>query len=129
MTDRDTLLIGIASRETVKQRTIDIARGAYKPSPNEPKVWFSSLESLARVLSERNMLLLDMIRSAKPRSLAELAKVSGRAKSNLSRTLHSMERFGLIELKQEERRTVPVVKYDNVHLVFSLTAPNEIEAA
>lgn len=129
MTDRNILRIGIASREAVKRRTIDIARGAYQPAPDEPRVWFSSLESLAKVLSERNMLLLEMIRRAKPRSLTELAKVSGRAKSNLSRTLHSMERFGLVELRHEDQRRVPIVKYDQVQFALSLTDPEDKEAA
>ena len=96
MSDMRVLRIGIASREYVKQRTMDVVRG--KPfGANEPRHWVSSLESLAKVLTDRNMLLLEMIRNTQPQSMAELAKLSGRAKSNLSRTLHTMESLGLIE--------------------------------
>ena len=109
-----TLRIGIASREAIKKRTIAIARGELRPAKGEPRVWFSSFESLAKVLSERNMLLLEIIRRAQPRSLTELARLSGRAVPNLSRTLHSMERFGLIELREEDHRKFPVVRYDRV---------------
>ena len=56
-----TLHIGIAPASYVKKRMIEIARGG-KPRPNEPRVWVSSLDSLARVLTEKNMLLLEMIR-------------------------------------------------------------------
>jgi len=91
-----TLRIGIASVADMKARTLAVARGEVTLGPDEPKLWFTSIESLARVLSDRNRLLLDLIIEQQPNSLAELEALSGRAKSNLSRTLKSMERFGLV---------------------------------
>lgn len=81
-----TLKVGIASYEDMKARTMAIARGERKPRRGEPKVWFTSLDSFARVLSDHNRALLELIAEEEPQSLAELAKLSGRAKSNLSRT-------------------------------------------
>ena len=49
-----TLRIGIASMADMKARTMAVARGELKPGPDEPKLWFTSIESLARVLSERD---------------------------------------------------------------------------
>lgn len=49
-----TLKIGIASAAEYKARTMAIARGELKPSPKSPKVWFTSIESMAKVLSDRN---------------------------------------------------------------------------
>ena len=46
-----TLRVGIASYEQYKERTMAIVRGEYKVAPDEPKVWFSSIESFAKVLS------------------------------------------------------------------------------
>ena len=82
------LRIGIAPYEEMKARTMAIARGELKPGPDEPKLWFTSIESLARVLSDKNRVLLDLIIAQQPKSLAELEALSGRAKSNLSRTLN-----------------------------------------
>ena len=48
-----TLRVGIASYEQMKARTLAIARGKYKPAAGEPKVWFTSAESFARVLSDQ----------------------------------------------------------------------------
>ena len=90
------LHIGIAPYEDMKARTLAIARGELRPRPDDPKLWFTSIESLARVLSDKNRALLDLIFERQPKSLAELEGLSGRAKSNLSRTLKSMERFGLV---------------------------------
>lgn len=112
-----TLKVGIASYEDMKARTMAIAQGKLKPSKNDPKVWFTSLESLAKVLSARNQALLELIASEKPSSLAELEEKSGRAKSNLSRTLRTMEKYGLVELTQGKNRTlVPRVPYGRITL-------------
>ena len=117
-----TLKIGIAGYDRMKARTIAIARGDRKPARDEPKVWFTSVESFAKVLSHRNRELLTLIAREEPGSLTELAKLSGRNKSNLSRTLKTMSRYGLVELKAGKRGTVvPRVPYDQVRLDVSLT--------
>lgn len=107
-----TLRIGIASFEVFKARTLSIAKGEYKPSKTDPKIWFSSIESLAQILSTKNQLLLEIIATQNPESITELARLSGREKSNLSRTLKTMENFGLVELKQGEgREKIPYAPY------------------
>jgi predicted transcriptional regulator len=47
---------------------------------------------------------------------------------NLSRTLHGMERFGLVEIREEDRRKFPVVRYDRVAFDMALRG-EETEAA
>lgn len=124
-----TLHIGIAPASHVKKRMIAIARGG-KPLPGEPKVWVSSLDSLARVLTERNMLLLEIIRNSQPQSLAELAKLADRKLPNLSRTLHTMERLGLVELlPRPNGRKAPSVLYTKVQFVVDFASPKSAEAA
>lgn len=93
------LKVGIMPYREMKARTLAIARGQYKPRPDEPKVWFASLKSLASMLSEDNQALLQAIREHNPESIAELEEITGRAASNLTRTLHTLERCGLVELK------------------------------
>ena len=119
-----TLKIGIASYELMKERTMAIARGEHRPARGEPSVWFTSIGSFAKVLSGRNRELLALIAREKPDSLTELAELSGRNKSNLSRTLKTMSRYGLVELREGERGTlVPRAPYDQVRLDVSLTQP------
>jgi predicted transcriptional regulator len=118
-----TLRVGIASLEQFKEYTMSIARGEHKRTPDEPKVWFSSIESFAKILSEPNRELLQVIAETKPRSLAELAKRTGRAKSNLSRTLKTMERHGLVRFEKGKGRTrVPRTPFTDVVLDLSLRA-------
>jgi predicted transcriptional regulator len=118
-----TLKVGIASLDEFKEYTMAIVRGEYKRKADDPKVWFSSIESFAKVLSERNRELLRVIAETKPQSLNELAKKTGRAKSNLSRTLKTMERYGLVHFEKGKGRTrVPRTPYTDVVLDLSLRA-------
>jgi predicted transcriptional regulator len=119
-----TLRVGIASYEEMKARTLAIARGKYKAAAGEPKVWFTSAESFARVLSDRNRALLGIVAESDPESLAHLAELTGRKKSNLSRTLKTMERYGFVQLTHGARGSIiPRVPYQRISLILPLSKP------
>ena len=99
-----------------------VARGKLPMARNEPKVWFTSTESFAKVLSAGNRDLLRVIVEQEPGSLNELARITGKAKSNLSRTLKTMAGYGLVRLKRGERgRITPKVTHDRVELDLQLS--------
>ena len=98
------IIIGIMPQEKIRQRMLAIARGEYKPRRGEPKVWFTSMKSLAEVLSDKNRALLNVIADSKPDSLQDLAKLTGRQASNLSRTLKTLESYGFVELKKDNKK-------------------------
>ena len=117
-----TLRVGIASYEEMKARTLAIARGTHSPASDEPKVWFTSAESFARVLSDRNRVVLQMIADHAPESLARLAELTGRRKSNLSRTLKTMERYGFVKLERGARGSlIAKVPYERISLVLPVS--------
>src|ERR1700716_500572 len=94
----EKIKVGIASHDQLRERALQIARGERRRRPGEPKIWFTSLESLAKVLSEPNRKLLRIIDDQRPSSLAELEALTGRKASNLSRTLKTMSQYGLVRL-------------------------------
>jgi predicted transcriptional regulator len=104
------MIIGIASQQDIRARALAIARGDHRPRTGEPKIWFTSMRSLAEVLSDDNRALLRVIREQKPESLSRLAELTGRAPSNLSRTLKTMEHYGLVEMRRDVRTVRPVAK-------------------
>ena len=104
------VVIGIMPQDKIRARMLAIARGDYKIRRGEPKVWFTSMKSLAEVLSDRNRALLNVIADTKPDSLQDLAKATGRQPSNLSRTLKTLEGYGFVELKKENKKIRPVAK-------------------
>ena len=116
-----TLKVGIASYEEMKARTLAIARGEHRVAAGEPKVWFTSTESFAKVLSAGNRDLLRVIAERAPGSLDELAQLTGRKKSNLSRTLKTMVGYGLVRLERGERgRIAPKLTHDRIALDLPL---------
>lgn len=117
MTSR-ILYVGIMSKTDYIKRTIAIAKGEYKPKANEPKVWFESIKSLAQVLSSENQELLKIIDEKHPKSLTELESLTGRKKSNLSRTLKTLERYGIVELQKEKNNLIPKVNATDFRVEF-----------
>ena len=52
------LRIGIAPLSAMRDRMLAVARGELKLKADEPKLWFTSIESLARVLSDKTACCL-----------------------------------------------------------------------
>jgi predicted transcriptional regulator len=116
-----TLKVGIASYEEMKALTMAVARGQRKLTVKDPRVWFPSTESFAKVLSAGNRDLLRMIADKAPGSLEELAQLAGRKKSNLSRTLKTMANYGLVRLERGQRgRIAAKVVHDRIVLELPL---------
>lgn len=108
--NRKVISIGIMPQEQIRARALAIARGKYKRKPGEPKIWFTSMRSLAEVLSDENRALLRVIRESKPASLTALAELTGRKPSNLSRTLKTLANYGVVEIRREKKLVRPIAK-------------------
>ena len=111
------IVIGIMPQERIRERALAIARGSYKPKSGEPKVWFTSMKSLAEVLSDDNRALLHLIWETKPASISALAELTGRQPGNLSRTLKTMSNYGIVELRRERNQVRPVAKATEFRIV------------
>lgn len=111
------IVIGIMPQEKIRARMLAIARGERKPKPGEPKVWFTSMKSLAEVLSDENRALLKVITETKPQSISALAETTGRKPGNLSRTLKTMSNYGIVEMRREKRRVRPIAKATEFRIV------------
>jgi predicted transcriptional regulator len=109
----------VASPATAHHQRSWIARRDHKPKPGEPKLWFTSMKSVAEVLSDSNRALLKIIRETEPQSVAELAKATGRQRSNLSRTLKTMSRYGLVDLRREKKNVRPIARFSDFQIQAS----------
>jgi predicted transcriptional regulator len=109
--------IGIAPQARIRDRMLAIARGELKPKPSDPKIWFTSMRSLSQVLSDENRALLEVIRTAKPESISELAVLTGRKQGNLSRTLKTMSGYGLVKMVRVDRKMRPVAEAERYQIV------------
>jgi predicted transcriptional regulator len=119
-----------------KDLTLAVVRGERAIDPSEPKVWcerieggdttdegvqFASLEAGAKLLSAKNRVLLRMIAERQPKSVSELAAMSGRAEQNVLRTLNKLAAAGIVRLdKGEGRARRPILAARKVHFEIDL---------
>ncbi len=119
------LVIGVAPYKYMKARSLAIAKGDYKPKRGDPKVWFRSFESAAKILSEKNRELLALIAEDQPDSITDLAKLSGRGRTSVQRTITTMANIGLVTLKREDHgRMKPFFPYSDIVLNLAIRQKN-----
>lgn len=115
-----TLKIGIATAEEFRALTRSIARGEQGRNVEQPKIWFESLQSAAQILGGENKRLLQTILDRHPASIKELEEMTGRKSSSLSRTLKTMERYGIVSLTKVKNQVKPEVNATDFQIEFGL---------
>lgn len=112
------LKVGIASVPEQRKRSLAIAAGTRKRGKDEPFVWFPSIAAMARVLSDENMALLKVVREQQPDSMDTLAKAVGKQAPNVSRSLHTMAEYGLVEFIKTGRTVTPKATFEHLSVDF-----------
>lgn len=112
-----SIVIGIMPQDKIRERIYAIAKGEHKPKPSEPRIWFTSMKSLAEVLSDDNRALLHVIKDSQPESISSLAEMTGRKPSNLSRTLKTMSNYGIVEMRREKNHVRPIAMATDFHIM------------
>lgn len=97
----------IQTMSSLERQMRAVARGERKAQADAARPSFNSVEALVRLLTPENRKLLAVIRDRKPRSVAELVEMTGRAQPNLTRTLTKLESAGFIRTKTIGRRRSP----------------------
>ena len=97
----------ILGHTALKDEMKAVARGAKRAPLDSGAPSFNSVAALLRLLTPANRDLLATIRNQRPQSIAELAKLTGRAAPNLIRTLGKLEAVGFIRMDAVARRRVP----------------------
>ena len=87
--------------------------------PRHEGLYFESLETMRKVLSEERIRVLKTIRKSHPSSIYVLAKVLKRDFKNVSDDVHYLSEMGLIDLKKAKTgrtRVTPLVNYEKILL-------------
>ncbi len=99
----------IQSLRSLRDEMKAVARGEQAAPADAAMPSFNSVEAVVRLLTPENRALLAIIRDLKPKSVAELAEMSGRAQPNLTRTLAKMEAAGFVRMTATGRSKAPSV--------------------
>ncbi|EBW8396598.1 MarR family transcriptional regulator [Salmonella enterica] len=122
-------LIGVMPEEQIRKRMLAIAKGEHTPAAGEPKIWFTSVNAVAQVLSNENIALLRQMDEQRPETLTELAEMAGRQKSNLSVTLKTLAKYGFIRLEKTGRTVKPVALFTDFDIRVSREFLQEYKGA
>jgi len=113
--------IGIGSHGSNKERLLAAARGEKPFGPEEPKLWFASLDAFFRVLTPENRQMVAVISQEHPRSVSALAKRLRRDQGNVSRALSLLEQHGFVRLTREGREKRPEAAITQIDLHLDLS--------
>jgi predicted transcriptional regulator len=102
-----------------------VARGEKRAPADAARPSFESVEALIRLLTPENRRLLAVIRDRKPQSINELAEITGRAASNLTRTLAKLEAVGFVRMRTVQRRKVPTPAVHRLHVEIDPFSEND----
>jgi len=112
--------------EGEKQVARRLDRGERDPRWEQDTLYFTSLEELRQVLTDRRIKLLRLIHKEQPESIKALATLAGRDFKNVNADVHLLARLGLLDLGEEKTgpqrrgRKPPQVPYATVSVEIAL---------
>ena len=100
----------VQSLRSLREEMKAVTRGERPAPADASKPSFNSVEAVVRLLTPDNRRLLALIRDRKPRSVAELVTMTGRAQPNLTRTLAKFEKENGCQERIKQRRADQTAK-------------------
>jgi len=82
-------------------------------------IYFESIDAMRKVLTNKRLTILKVIKEEEPNSVYALAKLLGRDLKNVNQDLKMLVDIGLVTVepvKDNKKRIVPHVKYDKILL-------------
>ncbi|MBI4823097.1 MAG: MarR family transcriptional regulator [Nitrospirae bacterium] len=86
----------------------------------ETGLYFTSFEAFRKALTPKRLELLHIIKTNKPSSINELAKMAKRDIKNVAEDVKYLEQVGLIEKKETDKKTTAVISYDRIALEIAV---------
>lgn len=116
-----TLKITVGERDRLDQRTrrrIEAAREGEDLDDVQPILNFGSYEELGRLLSHKNLELLEAIAKHEPESIRGAAELVDRDYKQVHRNLTDLEDVGVIEFEGggSGRPKKPILAYDGLEI-------------
>lgn len=81
-----------------------------------PEISFESFETYKKILTEKRLELLSIIRSKKPKNIRDLADITQRDFKNVYNDVKALEIAGLLRLKKSNFGHIPIVLYDELDI-------------
>ena len=116
-----TLKVTVCERARLDQRTrrrIKAAQDGKDLDDAQPVLNFGSYAELSRLLSQKNLELLDAIFESEPESIREAADLVNRDYKQVHRNLSELEDIGVIKFEDggSGRAKKPILAYDGLEI-------------
>jgi len=113
--------IGIKSLKEGLKHFAEVAKAIERGEAvkKERGVYFENLETMRKILTDRRLEILKVIKEKKPSSIYQLAQLLKRDLKNVNEDLRLLEQSGLVSLKKsktDRERITPTVNYDAIQL-------------
>ncbi|NHX36785.1 MULTISPECIES: HVO_A0114 family putative DNA-binding protein [Halolamina] len=125
-----TLKVTVGERDRLDQRTrsrIEAAQEGEALDDAQPVLNFDSYAELSRLLSPKNLELLEAISEHEPDSIREAADLVDRDYKQVHRNLTELEDIGVIEFTSggSGQAKTPTLSYDGLEIDIPFGSPNE----
>lgn len=97
-----------------------IERGEKLKPVKEPEIYFTSFEAFRKALTPKRLELLHIIKTQKPSSINELARMLKRDIKNVAEDVKYLRQIGFIEVKGIKKKTMPIITYDKINLEIAV---------
>jgi len=117
--------IGIRRRDKAFSEAKDVMQKIAKGEKvkRQTAVYFENLDAMRKVLTEKRLEVLHVVKEQRPSSTYRLAKMLGRDINNVIDDLNYLNELGLVELKKStegREKTIPTVDYDKIRLEIAV---------
>lgn len=126
-----TLHIRLAGADDERQSMDDLFEaldsGEDIEPESDPVLRVESLATLARVLRETNLELLDAIAEHEPESVRALARAVDRGPKEVLGNLNELEDYGLVASEENGRAKRPYLPYEEIDIDIQLPLPRSTD--
>jgi len=122
------LIIIVEPKQEFRERIRGYARKIDKGKRGliaRESISFPSIDGLKQFLTPKRIQLLKIIRNQKPKSVYELAKLSGRKQESVPYDIRLLENSGFVKIekiKDVRVKTIPTISYDEVDVRIPIKA-------
>ncbi|MGQ3683583.1 MAG: HVO_A0114 family putative DNA-binding protein [Candidatus Loosdrechtia sp.] len=117
--------IGIKSLEDVLEDTKEAMKKLERGEKvkGEKGLYFESIKGFRKAITPKRIELLHLIKEKQPKSLQELARLSGRDIKSIVTDIAILEELGLVDMKRKRagrKESMPVVDYNQINLEIAV---------
>ena len=121
--------IVVQSTNKFLKNSMEKMKKVFEGVNTEPEeiISFPSIENLNKTLSKERFRLINTVKSQKPQSIRELARMLKRDYKNVYQDVIFLEKIGLLKKEKREKNTYLIVDYDKIEIEITIEDFNKID--